>query len=82
MRKKMYKILDRKADSVLLVRELFVDGVYMKKYVVKDIENDVIFSCYNDEERARQEFNSYDLNKVREEREDEFNRWLEEFAEA
>ena len=82
MRKKMYKILDRKADSVLLVRELFVDGVYMKKYVVKDIENDVIFSCYNDEEIARQEYNSYDLNKVREEREAEFNRWLEEFAEA
>ena len=74
-----FKILERKADCFLLckVRE---DG--LKKYIVKDIEGDVIYMSLNNLNGAKKAFDSYDINKVREEKKREFEKWLSEFAEA
>lgn len=74
-----FKILERKADCFLLckVRE---DG--LKKYIVKDIEGDVIYMSLNNLNGAKKAFDSYDINKVREEKKREFEKWLNEFAEA
>ena len=74
-----FKILEKKADCFLLckVRE---DG--LKKYIVKDIEGDVIYMTLNNLNGAKKAFDSYDINKVREEKKREFEKWLNEFAEA
>ncbi len=74
-----FKILERKADCFLLckVRE---DG--LKKYIVKDIEGDVIYMSLNNLDGAKKAFDSYDINKVREEKKREFEKWLSENAEA
>lgn len=74
-----FKILERKADCFLLckVRE---DG--LKKYIVKDIEGDVIYMSLNNLNGAKKAFDSYDINKVREEKKREFEKWLSENAEA
>lgn len=82
MRKKTYSILKQKEDCVLLSRVVYGDGVYHTKYIVRDIENDIIFSGYDCREDAESIFDSYDLEKVREERKKEFDSWLEENAEA
>ncbi len=73
-----FKILKSKTDCVLLYKAVGNDA----KYIVKDIEGDVIYMCLNARERAEQEFDSYDINKVREEKKREFEKWLDEFAEA
>lgn len=73
-----FKILKRKADCVLLYKAVGNDA----KYIVKDIEGDVIYMCLNAHEQAEQEFDSYDINKIREEKKREFEKWLDEFAEA
>lgn len=73
-----FKILERKADCVLLYKAVGNDA----KYLVKDIEGDVIYMNLNDLNGARKAFVSYDINKVREEKNREFEKWLSEFAEA
>ena len=73
-----FKILERKADCVLLYKAVGNDV----KYLVKDIEGDVIYRNLNDLNRAKEAFDSYDINKVREEKKREFEEWLSEFAEA
>ena len=74
-----FKILKRKADCVLLCKYVNHNDV---KYLVKDIEGDMIYMCLNLPEEAERAFDSYDINKVREERKKEFEKWLNEFAEA
>ena len=76
---KKFKILKRKADCVLLAKQESDGRV---KFLVKDIENDIIYMSYAKLERAEQAFDEYDINKVREERKKIFEQWLEEFAEA
>ena len=73
-----FKIIKRKADCVLLYKAVGNDA----KYMVKDIEGDIIYMCLNDLKGAEEEFEAYDINKVRETKKREFEKWLEEFAEA
>lgn len=73
-----FKIVKRKEDCVLLYKAIGNDA----KYLVKDIEGDVIYMNLNDINGAERAFDSYDINKVREERKREFEKWLDEFAEA
>ncbi len=69
-----FKILERKADCVL------VKYSDMDKYKVRDIENDdIAIGTY---EHCKLMFDSYDINKVHEEKKREFEKWLDEFAEA
>lgn len=68
-----YRILDRNENCVLL--QNISDG----NYKVRDIENDDIF-IGTDAEHAREIFNSYDINKVRQERKRMFESWLNDFA--
>lgn len=81
MQKKMFKILEQKADCVLLKKDLPLSEAHQVKYFVRDIENDIIYSGY-DYNQAEKVFNDYDINKVRKERKDVFLEWLNEFAEA
>lgn len=73
-----FKIIKRKEDCVLLYKAVGNDA----KYMVKDVEGDIIYMCLNDLKQAEEEFEAYDINKVREEKKREFEKWLEEFAEA
>ncbi len=73
-----FKIVKRKADCVLLYKAVGNDA----KYLVKDIEGDTIYMNLNDLNGAERAFDSYDINKVREEKKREFEEWLSEFAEA
>ena len=73
-----FKIIRRKEDCVLLYKAVGNDA----KYILKDIEGDIIYMNLNDLESAEREFEAYDLNKVREEKKKEFEKWLNEFAEA
>lgn len=73
-----FKIIRRKEDCVLLYKAVGNDA----KYILKDIEGDIIYMSLNDLESAEREFEAYDLNKVREEKKKEFEKWLNEFAEA
>ena len=73
-----FKIIKRKEDCVLLYKAVGNDA----KYILKDIEGDIIYMNLNDLESAEREFEAYDLNKVREEKKKEFEKWLNEFAEA
>ena len=73
-----FKILKRKADCVLLYKVVGNDA----KYIVKDIEGDIIYMSINNLDGAREAFDSYDINKVRETRKSEFEKWLSENAEA
>lgn len=72
-----FKILLRKDDCVLLSRTIGSDV----KYIVRDIENDVIFIGFNDYAKAKQAFDKFDLNRIRQDRKKLFDEWLEEFAE-
>lgn len=74
-----FKIIKRKEDCVLLRKYVNHNDV---KYLVKDIEGDIIYMCLNLPEEAEKAFESYDINKVREEKKREFEKWLNEFAEA
>lgn len=75
---KKFKIVKRKEDCVLLYKAVGNDA----KYMVKDIEGDIIYMCLNCPEEAEKVFESYDINKVREEKKREFEKWLSENAEA
>lgn len=77
MKRKIFDILKRKEDCVLLVRY----NVDHFLYKVRDIENDDIY-IGTDHDKAVEVFENYDLNKVREERKKLFEEWLEEYAEA
>lgn len=73
-----FKIVERKEDCVLLYKAVGNDA----KYLVKDIEGDVIYMNLNDLNGAKEVFDSYDINKIREAKKIEFEEWLNEFAEA
>lgn len=72
---KKYKIIKQKNDCVLLF-----DGEH-GKYKVKDIENDDIYIGYT-YETALKVFDDYDLEAIRQQRRQAFEKWLEEYAEA
>lgn len=72
-----YKILKRKEDCVLLYKSIGNDA----KYLVKDIEGDIIYMCYNNLEKAEKEFEACNVNKMREAKKREFEKWLDMFTE-
>lgn len=73
-----FKLIKRKEDCVLLYK---ADG-NKAKYIVKDIEGDIIYICFNNLKGAENAFEEYDINKVREEKKREFEKWLKQFAET
>ena len=75
---KKFKIIKRKADCVLLCKIVGNDT----KYIVKDVEGDIIYMNLNYLAGAEKAFDEYDLEKVREEKRKEFGEWLHENAEA
>ena len=81
MSQKIYKIINRKEDCVLLRKEMPDSSPHPVMFQVRDIENDIIYMgyVYNEAEKI---FEGYDINKVRKERKDVFLEWLNEFAEA
>lgn len=81
MSHKIYKIMNRKADCVLLRKEMPDSSPHPVMFQVRDIENDIIYMGYTYDE-AEKIFEEYDINKVRKERKDVFLEWLNEFAKA
>lgn len=81
MSHKIYKIMDRKEDCVLLRKEMPDTSPHPVMFQVRDIENDIIYMGYVYDE-AKKIFEEYDINKVRKERKDVFLDWLNEYARA
>lgn len=81
MGQKIYKIINRKEDCVLLRKEMPDSNPHPVMFQVRDIENDIIYMgyVYNEAEKI---FEEYDIKKVRKERKDVFLEWLNEFAKA
>ena len=73
MEKKIYELLNSNSNCVLLQR---IDG---GQYKVMDIEGDTIFMGF-DPDKALETFDAYDINKVRKEKENNFEQWLKRFA--
>ena len=71
-----FKIIKQKEDCVLLMQ---LNSI---KYMVKDIEGDIVYMNYGDLRSAEKFFENYDLEKVRAEKKKLFEDWLKEFAEA
>ena len=74
-----FKIIKRKKDCVLLMQIKSNNNV---KYMVKDIEGDIVYMNFNDLDRAEEFFEKYDLEEVRAEKKKLFEDWLRDFAEA
>lgn len=74
-----FKIIKRKEDCVLLMQIKSNNDV---KYMVKDIEGDIVYINFNDLKRAEEAFESYDLERIKAEKKKIFEEWLKEFAEA
>ena len=81
MNHKIYKIMNRKADCVLLRKEMPDSSPRPVMFQVRDIENDIIYMGYVYDEAVKI-FEEYDIKKVRKERKDVFLEWLNEFAKA
>lgn len=73
MEKKIYVLLNRNSNCVILQR---IEG---SQYKVMDIEGDTIYMGF-DSNKALEVFDSYDMNKVRKEKESNFKQWLKRFA--
>jgi hypothetical protein len=73
MEKKIYELLNRNSNCVLLQR---IEG---SQYKVMDIEGDTIYMGF-DPDKAHEVFDSYDINKIRKEKEKNFEHWLTRFA--
>lgn len=80
MKKKLFKIVERKSDCVLLVKDMPDSSPHHTMWQVRDIENDIIYMGYV-YDSAKAMFDTYDINKVREERKKVFEDWLFEYAE-
>lgn len=74
-----FRIIKRKADCVLLMQVRADNTV---KYMVKDIEGDIVYMNYDNLKGAEEAFKKYDLEKIRAAKKKLFEDWLEEFAEA
>ena len=74
-----FKIIKRKKDCVLLMQIQSDNDV---KYLIKDIEGDIVYMNFNNLKGAEEFFRKYDLEKIRADKKKIFEDWLEEFAEA
>ena len=73
-----FKIIKRKKDCVLLMQTKMNNSV---KYMIKDIEGDIVYMNYDDLRSAEEFFEKYDLEEVRAEKKKLFEDWLKEFTE-
>ena len=74
-----FKIIKRKEDCVLLMQ---IKTGNIVKYMVKDIEGDIVYINYDDLRSAESFFEKYDLEAIRAQKKKIFENWLKEFAEA
>ena len=74
-----FKIIKRKKDCVLLMQIKSNNDV---KYMVKDIEGDIVYINFNGLDREIEFFEKYDLESIKVQKKKLFEDWLEEFAEA
>lgn len=74
-----FKILKRKKDCVLLM-QIKQDNTV--KYMVKDIEGDIVYMNYDNLDGAEKAFDRYDLEQIRSDKKRLFEQWLKDFAEA
>lgn len=74
-----YKILKKKKDCVLLMQ---IKPNNTVKYMVKDIEGDIVYINYDNLDGAEKAFDRYDLEQIRSDKKKLFEQWLKEFAEA
>ena len=74
-----FKIIRQKEDCVLLMQIRSNNDV---KYMVKDIEGDIVYINFNDLDRAIEFFEKYDLEAIKAQKKKLFEDWLKEFAEA
>ena len=74
-----FKIIRQKEDCVLLMQIRSNNDV---KYMVKDIEGDIVYINFNGLDRAIEFFEKYDLESIKVQKKKLFEDWLEEFAEA
>lgn len=81
MNQKIYKIMERKEDCVLLKKDMPDTSPHSIMFQVRDIENDIIYMGYIYDEAVKV-FKEYDIKKVRKERKEVFLEWLNEFAKA
>lgn len=80
MSRKIFKIIERKNDCVLMCKDSNEGGLYRTMWQVRDIENDIIYMGF-DYHKAKDAFDKYDLEKVRADRKKVFEDWLFEYAE-
>lgn len=74
-----YKILKKKKDCVLLMQIKPNNSV---KYMVKDIEGDIVYINYDNLDGAEKAFERYDLEQIRSDKKKLFEQWLKDYAEA
>lgn len=74
-----FRIIKQKADCVLLMQIKSNNDV---KYMVKDIEGDIVYINHNNLKGAEEFFEKYDLEAIRAQKKKLFEDWLEEYAEA
>ena len=81
MDRKIFKLLERKEDCVLVMKSLPDSDSHRVMYQVRDIENDIVYMGF-DHNLAKKFFDSYDINKVRNEKKKIFEDWFDEYVEA
>lgn len=74
-----FRIIKQKEDCVLLM-QIRADNTV--KYMVKDIEGDIVYMNLDNLKGAEEAFEAYDLEKIRGEKKKLFEDWLKEYAEA
>lgn len=70
-----FKILDRNKDCLLL------KYAWEERYMVRDIENEVIIITYN-YDNARKAFEDYSLARIRKQKRELLEEWIKEFVES
>lgn len=79
--RKLFKLLKKKKDCILLKKDMPNESTHQVMYQVRDIENDIIYMGF-DYHMAEKVFDEYDINKVRTERKEVFENWFTEYVEA
>jgi hypothetical protein len=59
-----------------------IKGDNTVKYMVKDIEGDIVYMNYDNLKGAEEFFRKYNLEAIKAEKKKLFEDWLKEFAEA
>jgi len=74
-----FKIIKQKEDCVLLMQ---IKKSNIVKYMIKDIEGDIVYMNFDNLKGAEEFFRKYNLEAIRAQKKKIFEDWLKEFAEA